>query len=121
MIRSVCLGVADKHLINNTDKVKNNNAGIFNSNYTNYILNDNNEKEYLYDMYVRNQLENLIYDLRTECEKHTPWILSKATTNDIYNFIECYINKEESIPGYLLNDNEYINSDQNVYEDEYYN
>ena len=106
----------DTNVTNNNESKKN--VKILKDNHTNNFY-DNDEKEYLYDMYIRTELENLIYDLRIDCEKHTPWILSQATTSDIYNFLECYINKEESLPVNLSNDNEYINNDQTFYEDEY--
>ena len=35
-----------------------------------------------------------IYNIKTECEKNTPWLFNKITTYEIYSFLRDYIEIE---------------------------
>ena len=66
--------------------------------------------ESIFDMYKGSDIFDAIIDIKDDCDKYYPWILSKAKTYDIYQFLDKYIDKESSLPKnikrYLYNEDE---------------
>ena len=73
--------------------------------------------ETLFDMYKGGDLLDGIIDIKDDCNKYTPNLLSKAKPYNIQEFLYKYINMEDSIPNHIrkyLYDDEESDSDESV-------